>query len=123
MAKPYKLTPIEFALSPIEHFQDNISRLTDDGNVAVDNKTNSASRCTSASGKTLTLSLGRVNVSVINKKETSVQDSRTTTQPKEEHSILSSIGAILPHSYREQSTRAWNLTYLMECEHFQVDSK
>ena len=47
-----------------------------------------------------------VNVSVIVKKETSAQDSGTTkTHPKEEDTILSSIGDLLPHSYREQSKR------------------
>ena len=38
MAKPYKLTPFELVLSPIEHFEDNLSKFINDENIADDKK-------------------------------------------------------------------------------------
>jgi hypothetical protein len=38
MAKTYKLTPIELALSPMEHFEDNVSKLVNDENIGDDKK-------------------------------------------------------------------------------------
>ena len=38
MAKPYKLTPIELALSPVEHFEDNLSKFIDNENIEDDKK-------------------------------------------------------------------------------------
>ena len=38
MAKPYKLTPIELALSPVEHFENNLSKFLDNENIEDDKK-------------------------------------------------------------------------------------
>ena len=38
MAKPYKLTPIELALSPVEHFENNLSKFIDNENIEDDKK-------------------------------------------------------------------------------------
>ena len=38
MATPYKLTPIELALSPVEHFENNLSKFIDNENIEDDKK-------------------------------------------------------------------------------------
>ena len=38
MAKPYKLTPIELALSPKEHFEDNLDKFINNETIADDEK-------------------------------------------------------------------------------------
>ena len=116
MAKPYKLTPIELALSPVEHFEDNLNKFINDENIADDKKL-----------LLLQDALRRMDKHrpyrerpVASKQETS-QDSAQSKE-KELNSIVLKIGNLLPLSYREQSKRV--LSYLMSesGDQVQVDS-
>ena len=123
MAKPYKLTPIELALSPVEHFEDNLSKFLDNETIDDDKKL-----------ILLQDALRRVDkhyrskpTAADPKKESSPQESPAAaaaagTQLKKEEldSIVLKIGNLMPHSYREQSKRL--LIYLLESDQIQVES-
>jgi len=120
MAKPYKLTPIELALSPVEHFEDNLSKFLDNETIDDDKKL-----------ILLQDALRRVDkhyrskpTAADPKKESSPQESPAAvgTQLKKEEldSIVLKIGNLMPLSYREQSKRL--LTYLLESGEIQVES-
>jgi len=126
MAKPYKLTPIELALSPVEHFEDNLSKFLDNETIDDDKKL-----------ILLQDALRRVDkhyrskptaAAADPKKESSPQESPAAaaaaagTQLKKEEldSIVLKIGNLMPHSYREQSKRL--LIYLLESDQIQVES-
>jgi hypothetical protein len=119
MAKPYKLTPIELVLSPIEHFEDNLSKFINDENIADDKKLvllQDALRHVDKHRPYRERPTTVVNVTDPHspKQETSPQDSAAATaqsMEKELNSIVTSIGKLLPNTYREQSKKL--LTYLI----------
>ena len=125
MAKPYKLTPIEVALSPVEHFEDNLSKFIDNENIEDDKKLLLLQDALRREDKPKPYHV-KATADIDHKKESSPQDSAAAagTQLKKEKldSIVLKIGNLMPHSYREQSKRL--LTYLMESgqDHIQVES-
>jgi hypothetical protein len=110
----------------VEHFEDNLSKFIVNENIDDDKRLLLLQDALRRVDKYKPYRARPVNMSVIDhKKETSPQDSFATagTQLKKEESdsIVSSIGNLMPHSYREQSKRL--ITYLMESgqDHIQVD--
>ena len=112
MAKPYKLTPFELVLSPVEHFEDNLSKFLNDENIADDkNLLLLQDALRRVDEHRPYLERPTVTVTDPPKRETSPQDSAVQSKEKELNSIVSKIGNLLPLTYREQSKRV--LSYLM----------
>ena len=128
MAKPYKLTPIELALSPVEHFENNLSKFLDNENIEDDKKLlllqDALRRVDKHKSYRSKPTAAAAAAAADPKKESSPQHSAGAagTQLKKEEldSIVLKIGNLMPHSYREQSKRL--LAYLLESDHIQVES-
>ena len=124
MAKPYKLTPIELALSPVEHFEDNLSKFLDNETIDDDKKLILLQDALRRVDKHKSYRSKPTAAGIDHKKESSPQESAAGTQLKKEEldSIALKIGNLMPHSYREQSKRL--LTHLLESgqDHIQVES-
>ena len=122
MDKPYKLTPVQLTLSPIQYFEDNLIKFLNERILPII-KLILLQDALRQVDKHKPYHMRLVNISVIDKKEMSFEDSGTTTitLPKEENSKLSSVGNLMPHSHHEQSKKL--LTYLMESQHNKVNSK
>ena len=111
MAKPYKLTPFELVLSPVEHFEDNLSKFINDENIADDKKLLLLQDALRRVDKHKPYRERPATVTTDPpKQETSPQDSAQSKE-KELNSIVLKIGNLLPLTYREQSKRV--LSYLM----------
>jgi len=121
MAKPYKLTPIELALSPVEHFEDNLSKFLDNETIDDDKKLILLQDALRRVDKHYR---SKPTAAADPKKESSPQESpaavRTQLKKEELDSIVLKIGNLMPHSYREQSKRL--LIYLLESDQIQVES-
>jgi len=121
MAKPYKLTPIELALSPVEHFEDNLSKFLDNETIDDDKKLILLQDALRRVDKHYR---SKPTAAADPKKESSPQESPAAagTQLKKEEldSIVLKIGNLMPLSYREQSKRL--LIYLLESGQIQVES-
>ena len=124
MAKPYKLTPIELALSPVEHFENNLSKFLDNENIEDDKKLLLLQDALRRVDKHRSYRSTPTAAAADPKKESSPRHSAAAagTQLKKEEldSIVLKIGNLMPHSYREQSKRL--LAYLLESDHTQVES-
>ena len=129
MAKPYKLTPIELALSPVEHFEDNLSKFLDNETIDDDKKLILLQDALRRVDKHYRSKPTAAAAAADPKKESSPQESPAAaaaaaagTQLKKEEldSIVLKIGNLMPHSYREQSKRL--LIYLLESGQIQVES-
>ena len=128
MAKPYKLTPIELALSPKEHFEDNLNKFINNETIADDEKLILLQNALRRVDKHKPYRERPLKVNVIesNKEMTpssSSSSSSTTIIPKEEEDlskVMTSVADLMPHSYREQCKRL--LTYLNDSEHVQIDA-
>ena len=105
MAKPYKLTPIEFALSLKENFEDNLDKFLNNETISGDEKIILLQNALRRVNKHKPYREKPLKVNVID------QPSENSETPKKED-LLTSVVDLLPQSYREQSKRL--LAYLAD---------